>query len=289
MEYRTLLVDSSYFAYRVYFSSKLLPLAYGFLTGLADLSKRYSVDTLIVVLDSGHEAKDRVYDQYKKKRKHLPEEQQRDFNAQMVLLDEFLLHLGIKSCSAQGAEADDVIAHLVLNGNAKVEEQDRSFRTVYAPKPILVLSGDHDLYPLLSSEVAMWRVRGNTPYTAGDFEKEFSLRPPQYKDMLALMGCSSDNVPGVKGIGPKYASYLIKKYSTIEGIKGASDGDPVAQRVLSSWDAVELSLRLVSYEQVDPIIKVSEPNLSKIRKLLFALGLTPLITDWPDLVDLSRL
>jgi len=247
------------------------------------------VDTLIVALDSGHEAKDRVYAQYKKKRKPLPEEQQLDFNAQATLLSELLLHLGIKSCFAQGAEADDVIAHLVLKGSARAPEQNGLFHTVHAHRPILILSGDHDLYPLLSSEVAMWRVRGNVPYTAQDFEEEFSLRPWQYKDMLALMGCSSDNVPGVKGIGPKYASYLVKKYSTIEGIKSASDGDPVAQRVLNSWDAVELSIRLVSYEQIDPVIKVSKPNLSKVRKRLFALGLASLVTDWPDLVDLSRL
>lgn len=289
MKYRTLLVDSSYFAYRVYFSSKLLPLAYGFLTGLVDLSIRYSVDTLIVALDSGHEAKDRVYDRYKKKRKPLPEEQQRDFNAQMALLRELLLHLGVKSCFAQGAEADDVIAHLVLKGSAKVPEQDGLFHTVHALRPILILSGDHDLFPLLSNEVAMWRVRGNKPYTAQDFEEEFSLRPRQYQDMLALMGCSSDNVPGVKGIGPKYASYLVKKYATIEGIKRASDGDPIAQRVIDNWDAVELSYRLVSYEQIDPVIKASKPNLSKARKRLFALGLESLVADWPDLVGLSRL
>lgn len=289
MKYRTLLVDASYLAYRIFFSSKLLPLAYGFITGLMDLSKQYSVDTLIVALDSGHKAKDHIYGQYKKARSKLSEEQRQDFNEQMAFLDEFLSHLGIKRCFAQGAEADDVIAHLVLKGSAKVQGQNGLSHKVYALRPILILSGDHDFYPLLSAEVSMWRVRGSKPYTEKDFEEEFSLRPKQYTDMLALMGCSSDNVPGVKGIGPKYASYLIKKYSTIEGIKQASDGDPVAQRVQNDWGAVELSYRLVSYEQVDPVIKVDKPNLSKIRKRLFVLGLASLVRNWPDLVNLSRL
>jgi len=291
MEYRTLLVDSSYLAYREYFSSKLLPLAYGVLTRLMDLSKQYSVDTLIVALDRGHEAKDRIYDQYKSRRKTLSEEQRHDFNEQVSLLDDLLTHLGVKRCFAEGAEADDVIAHLVVHGNARLlgHNGQRTGCEVHAPRPILILSGDHDLYPLLSKEVTMWKAR-NRLYTVANFEEEFpSLKPSQYKDILALMGCSSDNVPGVRGIGPKYAVYLVQKYGSIGGIKNASDSDSVALRVQNSWDAVELSCRLVAYEEVDPVVKVGKTNLSKVRKHLFASGLSSLVADWSDLASLSKL
>ena len=298
MEYKTLLVDSSYLAYQKYFSSMTIAfnplgtqLVSGFLSGLVDLNKTFAADTLIVVWDNGHGAKDRLYERYKEHRGSVLDDDQRvDFNKQFDLLNGLLQDLGVKCCFAMDVEADDVIAHLCQVGQAKIlNRKDLVDNTFIVQKPILIVSGDHDLYPLVDDDVSMWKSRKKELYTIDRFREEFSLEPWQYKEMLALMGCSSDNVPGVKGIGPKYAKQLIERYGSVEGIKDADDSDTVAARVKKQWDALELSYRLVSFESVKPVVVMQKPNLSKVRKRLFAQNMNSLITDWSEIVHLSEL
>lgn len=298
MQYKTLLLDSSYLAYQMYFSTAFISfdlsgtqMVHGFLAGLIDLNKVYSADSLIIVWDNGHGVKDRLYEHYKKTRGGvLDDEQREDFNEQFERLNSLLVGLGIKCCFAMDVEADDVIAHLCQTRHAKIlNRKDLPDNTITVQKPILIVSGDHDLYPLVSTDVSMWKSRKKELYTIDRFREEFSLEPWQYREMLALMGCSSDNVPGARGIGPKYAKRLIDKYGSIDGIEKADDSDPIVARVRKQWDMVKLSYQLVSFVDVDPIVVMQKPNLSKVRKSLFALGMDALITDWAELVQLSKL
>ena len=298
MEYKTLLVDSSYLAYQMYFSSMTAAfdpsgtqLVYGFLSGLIDLNKTYATDALVVVWDNGHSAKDKLYADYKKSHKGvLDEEQREDFNAQFNTLNDLLQELGVKCCFAMDVEADDVIAHLCRHRTAKIlNREDLADSLLIVPKPILIVSGDHDLYPLVAADVSMWKSRKKKLYTVDHFREEFSLEPWQYRELLALMGCSSDNVPGVRGIGPKYAKKLIERYGSVDEIKHADDSDTIATRVKNQWAELELSYRLVSFEDVEPVVIMQKPNLSKVRKCLFALHMDSLITDWSEIVHLSEL
>jgi len=298
MQYKTLLIDSSYLAYQMYFSSMAAAfdssetqLVYGFLSGLIDLNKTYATDTLVIVWDNGHRAKDEMYKHYKEPRGSvLDDDQREDFNNQFNLLNGLLRDLGIKCCFAMDVEADDVIAHLCRDRQAKIlNREDLADNTFVVQAPILIVSGDHDLYSLMSDDVSMWKSRKNELYTIDRFREEFSLEPWQYREMLALMGCSSDSVPGVKGIGPKYARKLIAQYGSVDGIKNADDSDTVVARVKKQWDMLELSYRLVSFVDVDPVVSMQKPNLSKVRKCLFALGMDSLITDWSEVVRLSEL
>jgi len=298
MQYKTLLIDSSYLAYQMYFSpmvtafdSSGAQLVYGFLSGLIDLNKTYVTDTLVIVWDNGHRAKDKMYEHYKEPRGSvLDDDQREDFNKQFDLLNRLLQDLGIKCCFAMDVEADDVIAHLCRDGQAKIlNREDLADNTFIAQKPILIVSGDHDLYPLMADGISMWKSRKKELYTIDRFREEFSLEPWQYREMLALMGCSSDNVPGVKGIGPKYAKKLIARYGSVDGIKSADDSDTTVARVKKQWAMLELSYRLVSFEDVEPVVIMQKPDLSKVRKCLFASGMDSLITDWPEIVRLSEL
>jgi len=298
MEYKTLLVDSSYLAYQMYFSSMAAAfdpsgtqLVYGFLSGLIDLIKSHSTEALVIAWDNGHSAKDKLYEHYKEPHSStLDEDQREDFNAQFNLLNNLLQELGVKCCFAMDVEADDVIAHLCQHGSAKIlNREDLADNTFIVQRPILIVSGDHDLYSLVADDVSMWKSRKKELYTIDRFREEFSLEPWQYKEMLALMGCSSDNVPGVKGIGPKYAKKLIARYGSVENIKDADDSDTTAARVKKQWEALELSYRLVSFESIEPVVIMQKPNLSKVRKRLFALNMNSLIMDWSNVVHLSEL
>lgn len=298
MEYKTLLVDSSYLAYQMYFSSMTAAfdpsgtqLVYGFLSGLIDLNRTYATDSLVVVWDNGHSAKDKLYADYKKAHKGVLDEDQRaDFNSQFNILNDLLQELGIKCCFAMDVEADDVIAHLCRHNTAQIlNREDLADSPFVVQKPILIVSGDHDLYPLVADDVSMWKSRKKELYTIDHFRKEFSLEPWQYRELLALMGCSSDNVPGVRGIGPKYARKLITQYGSVDAIKLADDSDTTATRVKNQWAALQLSYRLVSFEKVDPVVIMQKPDLSKVRKRLFALHMDSLITSWPEIVHLSEL
>lgn len=298
MEYKTLLVDSAYLAYQMYFSSMAAAfdlsgtqLVYGFLSGLIDLNKTYATDALVIAWDNGHSAKDKLYEHYKEPHgSTLDEDQRKDFNEQFNLLNSLLQELGIKCCFAMDVEADDVIAHLCRGGAAKIlNREDLADSTFVVQRPVLIVSGDHDLYSLVADDVSMWKSRKKELYTIDRFREEFSLEPWQYREMLALMGCNSDNVPGVKGIGPKYAKKLIERYGSVEKIKDADDSDTTAARVKKQWEALELSYRLVSFESVEPVVIMQRPDLSKVRKRLFALNMNSLITDWSDVVHLSEL
>lgn len=298
MEYKTLLVDSSYLAYQMYFSTMAAAfdpsgtqLVYGFLSGLIDLNRTYATDALVVVWDNGHRAKDKLYADYKKAHKSVLDEDQRaDFNLQFNILNDLLQELGIKCCFAMDVEADDVIAHLCRHSTAHIlNREDLADSPFVVQKPILIVSGDHDLYPLVADDVSMWKSRKKELYTIAHFRKEFSLEPWQYRELLALMGCSSDNVPGVRGIGPKYARKLITQYGSVDGIQLADDSDTTATRVKNQWAELKLSYRLVSFEDVEPVVIMQKPDLSKVRKRLFAMRMDSLITSWPEIVHLSEL
>lgn len=291
--YRTLLVDASHLAYRVYFAlpdiapgQTSVHMIYGFLTSLISTTKRFSIEELIIVWDSGYKVKSEIYEGYKKKDEVMAPDRRADFTAQFRLLDNFLVWLGIKCCYQQNYEADDIIAHLCLHGWAQKADQTKFL----AKKPILIFSGDHDMYPLLSEDVAMWKLNKGIVYTKDSFHQEFpGLEPWQYQELQALMGCSGDKVPGVKGVGPKRAMELILKYGAAAKIKDVEDDDRLVKLVQENWADVELSTQLVAFESVTPVIITEQPDLSRLRKHFFMLQMDGLIEDWAAIEGLSKL
>ena len=147
------------------------------------------------------------YAEYKAGRRSMPDE----LREQFPVIKEILASMGIKCIEQGGIEADDIIGTLAVNG-----ESDG-----YA---VTVLSGDRDLLQLASEKV-MVRIpktkAGKTvmeDYDADGVMKLYGVTPTEFIDMKGLMGDSSDNIPGVKGIGEKTAARLISTYHSIEGI-----------------------------------------------------------------------
>ena len=138
---------------------------------------------------------------YKANRKGMPEE----LAMQMPYLKEMLTDLGIACVSCEGYEADDILGTL-----AAACERDGH--------ECILMTGDRDSLQLVSERVTVHLVtnKGTIPYTPERFTEEYGFAPDSLRDLKALMGDNSDNIPGIRGIGEKTAMSLIREWHTIE-------------------------------------------------------------------------
>src|SRR6185312_2383068 len=110
-----------------------------------------------------------------------------------------------------GVEADDLIATLTRRWTALSEKNK-----------VVVVSSDKDLMQLVNDRVSIWDTMKNVIYGPPEVEEKFGVRPDQIRDYLALVGDSSDNIPGVPSIGPKSAVDLLKAHQTLEAVLQAA-------------------------------------------------------------------
>jgi len=144
----------------------------------------------------------KMYSEYKGTRKPMPEE----LRPQVPLLKELLNLMGIKTFEKEGSEADDIIGTIAKHTKIKT----------------IIITGDKDSFQLVDNETEVhFTKRGITEteiYNASNFAEKTSLSPMQIIDLKALMGDSSDNIPGVPGVGEKTAKDLLIKYGNLDGV-----------------------------------------------------------------------
>ena len=237
------LVDGYSIIYRSYFAFINRPLTdpqgrnvsalFGFFRTLLSLMDSYNPNYFAVVMDSRvptfrHE----MYDEYKANREKAPE----DLHAQVPYIEEILQAMGIKILQEDGIEADDLIATLART----CSETDRN---------CYIVSGDKDLLQLVDERVSMLRPDKGQYRNIGPTEvtSEYGINAEQIVDYLALIGDSADNIPGVKGIGPKTAVKLLQKYTTLDGIyEHVDECSPGEQKKLKEGrDMAYLSRQLI--------------------------------------------
>jgi DNA polymerase I len=214
------LVDGSGYIFRAY--HQLPPLTnrhgtpagavYGYtamLWKLADaLDKEEGPTHLAVVLDKGsHTFRNEMYDQYKAHRPPPPE----DLIPQFPLIREATRAFSLPCIEEEGFEADDIIATYTC-------------QAVAAGWNVTIVSSDKDLMQLIQPGVDMLDTMKNERRGADYVFEKFGVRPDQLGDVLALMGDSVDNVPGVPGIGAKTAARLIVEFHTLDGVLAAAPG-----------------------------------------------------------------
>jgi len=240
------LVDGSSYIFRAY--HRLPPLTnragmnvgavYGYTTmlwKLADgLSKAQGGPThLAVILDkSEHTHRNAMYDQYKAHRPPPPE----DLVPQFPLIRTATRAFSIPCIEEEGLEADDIIACYVTAATAKGWK-------------VTIVSSDKDLMQLVEDgRVDMLDTMNDRRITEETVVEKFGVGPDKVGDVLALMGDSVDNVPGVPGIGPKTASALIQQYGSLEAVLASVEeiGKPkLKQSLIDHADAARLSRELV--------------------------------------------
>jgi DNA polymerase I len=289
---RLFLVDGYALIYRAFFALISRPLttskgentsaSWGIANFLQRLITKHQPEYLGWVHDSGLSFRHERYPAYKATREKLTEELQSDFDRGMDRICEMLDAYRIPILALPGYEADDVIGTLVA-------------KSVGAGINVVVVSGDKDFQQLVKPGVWLLNPGRGGPANVEEHwvgvenaEERLGVAPEFVTDYLALVGDSSDNVPGVRGIGDKTASQLVKDYGHLEDIL-AHAGELTKKRpreaLLEHAENARLSKELVtirddlSLELDLEALKVKEPDYARLRDLFLELEFHSLAKD----------
>jgi DNA polymerase-1 len=210
--HKLLLVDGHAFAYRAFFAIQRLSNArgeptnavYGFAKMLRKLLLEHRPSHGAVVMDLGQPVKRlEKLETYKAQRKPMPA----DLQSQIPLIKEFVAASGIPLIEKDGVEADDIIATLA-------QEAKTDGATV------LIATSDKDFMQLVGENVSLLNpsARETACVDAAAVEARYGVKPAQIVDFLSLLGDSSDNIPGVPGVGEKTAASLLRQFGSIEDL-----------------------------------------------------------------------
>lgn len=220
MAKKLVLIDSHALIHRAYHAIPKLTVngqhinaVYGFSNSIIHTLKELQPDYLILTFDEkGPTFRHDKYTDYKAKRPKTEPDLIAQFPVCRSLADAF----GFPALAKPGLEADDLIGSLVKKGEQKDLE-------------IIIVTGDKDSYQLISPQTSVYNLGRGAKYAytvdLEEFKKQFPFEPKNLVDYKALHGDSSDNIPGVPGIGDKTAKELISKYQTIEHIYENVDCD----------------------------------------------------------------
>lgn len=221
---------------------------HGTVTMLEKLVRERRPAMLAIAMDSGRATfRKAIFDGYKANRPPAPEE----LKSQLVRCEQIVRAFAIPILKQEDVEADDLIACAVNRANAENIK-------------VVIVAADKDLMQLVSENVIMWDTMRDRVFGPPEVEERFGVRIDQLRDLFALMGDSSDNIPGVAHVGPKTARELLVEYQTLEGIYEHLDAikKKACQKTLAEHRAEAfLSQKLVTLREDCPIAF----NLSELR------------------------
>ena len=177
---------------------------YGFTRQMLDIMFKDKPDYVAVAMDAGMSGREILYEEYKAHREPPPD----DFEPQVQRIREVLNALNVPILELEGFEADDIIGTMVRSAQSQ---------NVYSR----IVTGDGDLLQLITDKTDVYLHRpfgGPKLYDRAAFHEKYSLEPPQLVDYKAMVGDSSDNIPGVRGVGDKTATPLIQEYGSLAEI-----------------------------------------------------------------------
>jgi DNA polymerase I len=225
----------AYYAVRPLSTSKGLPTnsIYGFLSMIVKLLKDLQPDYVAFCFDRPEPSfrKD-IYKEYKANRSEMPE----DLIPQVPYIKKLTEALGIPIFEQPGFEADDIIgtlAQLAKTNNIQV----------------VIVSGDKDFSQLIDDRVTMLDTMKDKIFNSEEVKNKWGVTPEQFIDYLALTGDASDNIPGVRGVGPKGAEKLLSEFGSVEGIYERIDevrNEKLKQKLIESKESAFLSKQLVT-------------------------------------------
>ncbi len=267
------IVDVSSFIFRAFYAIRMLnapdgtPVnaVYGVLTMLMKILQKPDCHHIVLAQDSKEKSfRSQIYEAYKANRQEPPEE----LRPQFKIIDDLLDVMGVARIKVPGQEADDIIATI----SKKYKHQ---FKHIY------IVSGDKDLFQLVDDTTTMIDTMKDIHYGVNEVKAKIGVYPHQVVDYLSLVGDSSDNVPGVKGIGEKGAIKLIEEFDSLENILKSNNiiSNTKLQTALKNYakDAL-LSQQLIQLnESVSLSLSVEyfkKPNLlsAEFKNFLFQYG-----------------
>ncbi|NCW11050.1 MAG: DNA polymerase I [Proteobacteria bacterium] len=241
MKDRVFIIDGSSYLYRAYHAMPPLSTSKGQPTGaikgvtnmLMTLKKDSEGSPIIVVFDAkGKTFRSEIYKEYKANRPPMPD----DLREQLEPLKEICKAIGFPLIEISGVEADDVIATLVNKA------KEKNFKAV-------VSTLDKDLMQLVEDpNITIMNTMKHQIFTEDKVFEKFGVQPNQIRDMLALVGDSSDNIPGVPKVGQKTAAKWLNEYKNLDGIKDNAESikGVVGENLRNSLADLERNVELVS-------------------------------------------
>ena len=207
---RIALIDSYSFVFRAYFSMPAFTrkdgtpvgAVYGFTKMMMRLLASLDFTHIVAIFDSGSKTfRNEIYSEYKMHRPECPE----DLKPQFPIIRQVAESLNLATLEKKNYEADDLIATI-----AKQVDPDEY--------EVLIISPDKDLMQLVSDHIKIYDAGKDKMIDRAAVKEKFGVKPEQVVDILALMGDAADNIPGVKGVGPKTASELISEFGSLENL-----------------------------------------------------------------------
>lgn len=279
MQKRLFLIDGNSLINRAFYALPPLTNAsgeptnavYGLTQMLFRLREDYSPDQILVTFDvSGPTFRHDQFEEYKANRKGMPD----DLRSQIPVMKELLDKLGINRLELQGYEADDLLGTVAKQGESEGYE-------------VFIVTGDRDAFQLISSRTSvLFTKRGITETELVNEEtlrKNYGLTPSQVIDLKGLMGDSSDNIPGVPGVGEKTALRLLESYHSMEGVyahlnelKGKLKENLETYERQAFMSKELATIRLNAPVQVD-LGELREMDRSAVREMFAHLGFKTLL------------
>ena len=271
------LVDASSYVYRAFHALPPLSNSRGEPTGavlgvlnmLLKFLKDYQPQRIAVVFDApGRTFRDELFAEYKAQRPGMPD----DLRAQIAPLLSIIEAQGLPLLRVPGVEADDVIGTLAC-------------RAAQAGQQVLISTGDKDMAQLVSDSITLINTMNNAALDRAGVKAKFDVFPEQIIDYLALIGDSSDNIPGIDKVGPKTGAKLLQQYGSLDGIIAQVGEIPgrVGENLRAGLATLELSRRLatirtdlelpLSIEELSP----KAPDVAALRELYGRLELRALL------------
>ncbi len=276
---KLVLIDGNSLLNRAFYATKMLTTrdgtptnaVFGFVKLLLKLISDLSPDKLIVAFDlKAPTFRHKMYDGYKATRKPMPE----DLAVQVGMLKSMLASMKIEMCEKEGYEADDLIGTL-----------SHAFENAHS----VIITGDRDAYQLVDEHTDVYITKTGVSdlykLNKDNFCAEIGYEPARVIDMKALMGDSSDNIPGVPGIGEKTAFRLVTAYGALDSIyEHIGELEPSIRKKLENGkDSAYLSRTLATIDRAVPLDlpadagKIEMPFSEEVRTQFLRLEFTSLL------------
>ena len=247
MPKKLLLVDAPNHAFRAYhaiqsdmrapdgFPTRCL---YGFSRMLLALVREHQPDYVAFVFDVGRSFRNALYPDYKGQRPDMPDDLRQQWGELRPLIEAFGFHV----LAEPNTEADDVIGTLAR-------------RFASDDVHVGIVSSDKDFGQIVDDRIHLLDLMKGVDYGPAEIREKWGVGPDRIIDLLALMGDTSDNVPGVPGVGEKKAAQYIQKYGDLDGVLAntAAIGGKTGQCIADNADVVRLARRLVTIETELPL------------------------------------
>jgi len=284
------LVDGYALIYRAFFAMIARPLttrrgentsaAWGVTNFLIRLLDRRRPDYLAWVHDVGESFRHQAYPAYKATREKLSAELQQEFDRSVERIEQILAAFRVPVVGVEGYEADDVIGTLATQAAARGLQ-------------VVIVSGDKDFYQLIGPRIALLNPGRGGPAAVEEHwvdetnaSERLGVPPERVTDYLALVGDTSDNVPGVKGVGEKTALELLRSFGDLDAILATPDripGKRAREAIARDVEVARLSRDLVTIRRNVPLtldlegLRVRPPDLARLSELFTELEFRSLI------------